>query len=256
MTVLRLGIIFSSMYWKTMKRAGTTIISAIVPMSMPPTVDGVRYPVKEGYFTCCKPGQHQKMNIPYRCYFFNISTKDPELRKALDRLPDYAYHSDMSRIITLCEQMCENKDRHSLPGRMLTESYVCAVLSTLLGRSYTGSEISDYRARRHSRALLQANEYLREHLEENVDLEKLAKNCGLHPTYFHKLFTAAFQKTPAQQLMWYRVLEAQHLLISDNLPIGEIAARCGFSTPNYFCYKFKQLTRESPSQYRKLRRKE
>ena len=219
------------------------------------TINGVPYPVKSGYFTCCKPGQHRKMTLPYRCYFFNITTQNPELQTALNALPVYASHPEMERIIDICRQMRKIKDHHSLHARMVTQSHICAILSILFSHSYAVPVTSDYKVRRHNDALLRANAYLREHLQEDVDLRQLAKDSGLHPTYFHKLFTAAFQKTPAQQLMWYRVLEAQHLLITDDLPIGEVAARCGFSTPNYFCYKFKELTGQSPSRYRKLRRK-
>ena len=219
------------------------------------TVDGISHPVKPGYFTCCKPGQHRKMTLPYSCYFFNITTQNEELKAALDNLPVYSFHPEMARILELCRGLTANKDRHSLQSRMLSESYICAILSILIGHSYAVPVASDPKVRRHNTALLQANEYLREHLQEDVDLTQLARDSGLHPTYFHKLFTAAFQRTPSQQLMWYRILEAQHLLITDNLPIGEIAARCGFSTPNYFCYKFKELTGETPSRYRNHRRK-
>lgn len=219
------------------------------------TVDSVFCPVRTGFFTCCKPGNLRKMTLPYRCYYFNLTTKNPELKAALDSLPNYSYHPKMDDILDICRKMSTNSDRRTLHGRMLTEGYICMILSILFSYSYAVPTSADHKVRRHNEALLKANNYLREHLQENVDLTQLARDSGLHPTYFHKLFTAAFQKTPAQQLMWYRIMEAQHLLITDDLPVGEIAARCGFSTPNYFCYKFKELTKESPSQYRKSRRK-
>ena len=55
--------------------------------------------------------------------------------------------------------------------------------------------------------------------------------------------------------MSHRLQAALSLLVSEDLPIGEISARCGFSTQNYFCYKFREKIGKSPSQYRKSSRK-
>lgn len=215
------------------------------------TIDGVHFPAKRGFFTCCKPGQHRKMVLPYKCLFFNITTQDPQLREALDKLPGYAPMGDTEKLLSVCTAMVTESRRNTLHGKLLAEGCVCTVLSMLFRNQYTITDVSDHNVYRHQQALLAANDYLREHLLENVDLNKLAHDSGLHPTYFHKLFTAAFRKTPAQQLMLYRVRAAIRLLMEDELSISEISDRCGFSTPNYFCYKFRELTGRSPSQYRK-----
>ena len=93
------------------------------------------------------------------------------------------------------------------------------------------------------------------HPEEDVDLQKLADDSHLHPTYFHKLFTAAFGRTPAEYLMWYRVLLTREYLRDDNCSISEVAAKCGFSSPSYFSQKFRLYSSCSPSKYRKAIRK-
>lgn len=215
------------------------------------TIDGVHFPAKRGFFTCCKPGQHRKMVLPYKCLFFNITTQDPQLREALDKLPGYAPMGDTEKLLSVCTAMVTESRRNTLHEKLLAEGCVCTVLSMLFRNQYTITDVSDHNVYRHQQALLAANDYLREHLLENVDLNKLAHDSGLHPTYFHKLFTAAFRKTPAQQLMLHRVRAAIRLLMEDELSISEISDRCGFSTPNYFCYKFRELTGRSPSQYRK-----
>lgn len=218
------------------------------------TIEGVHFPAKKGFFTCCKPGQHRKMILPYMCLFFNITTQDPQLREALDKLPGYAPMSDASQILSLCRTIAAESHRDALHGKLLVEGCICTVLSILLRGSYAITDVSDRKVYRHQAVLLAANDYLREHLQETVDLKKLAHDSGLHPTYFHKLFTAAFRKTPAQQLMQFRIHEAVRLLIDDELSIGEISNRCGFSTPNYFCYKFREATGRSPRQFRDANR--
>lgn len=41
------------------------------------------YPVKQGFFSCSKPGQIRKMKRPYRCYYLNLIPHNEALKKAL-----------------------------------------------------------------------------------------------------------------------------------------------------------------------------
>ena len=141
---------------------------------------------------------------------------------------------------------------HTISSKMEVYSNVCAILSLLL-RTYPDASPASPVAnvRRHEKALMEADEYLRTHLSENVDLEKLARDSGLHPTYFHKLYTAAFGgHTPAENLMRYRIRAAWGRLRDDDMPIAEIARMYGFSSQSYFCRVFKKYTSQTPSQYR------
>ena len=218
------------------------------------TIDGVHYPARRGFFSCCKPGQRRKMVVPHKCYFFNIATRDPELQAALDNLPNYSPMEQSEQILALCNTMYTERQRDALYGKLLIESCACAIMSILFRGTYSFADVADHKVYRHQAALLAANDYLREHLQEKVDLAKLARDSGLHPTYFHKLFTAAFGKTPSEQLMIHRLQTALSILVSEDLPISEVSARCGFSTPNYFCHKFRDQIGMTPNQYRKSSR--
>ena len=218
------------------------------------TIDDVLYPARNHYFTCCKPGHMRRLTLPYRCYFFNINTENPDLKKALDGLPLYAYCPDSDEILEICKKMVVIRDHNTLHGRLQLESCICRILSILLKQQYAVPDYKEANVRKHQDILLKADCYLREHLQEPVNLEDLAKGSGLHPTYFHKLFTAAFKRTPTEQLMWYRITTAMQMLTQDDRPLSEIADIRGFSSQNYFSYKFKEQVGSSPSQYRKERR--
>lgn len=220
------------------------------------TINGTRYPVKAGGFTCCKPGQMRKLNIPYTCYFFNIFTKDPQIIQILDNLPEYGLLSEVHRkdIMEYCKKMQSVLNPTSPEGEIQIIGYVCIILGILSQQPHLLPGITSHSSLMHQKALLEADNYLREHLNEDVDLEKLAKIANLHPTYFHKLYTAAFNSTPTQQLYYYRIIAAQQLLSDDNITLSEIAEECGFSSQSFFSSKFKEATGYTPSQFRKQRR--
>lgn len=211
--------------------------------------DGVFYQARRGGCTLVKPGQVQSVVRPYRGYFLNIVTQDPELCDLLDHLPASFVLWNMNEVVKLFHQMIATEDQESLVSRMLLQGYACRILA-LLYQYRRNPKSADSGVYQHRKTLLMADRYIRDHLSEELTLASLAKLCNLDPTYFHKLYTAAFGKTPAQRILGFRIAAAKTGLIEGNVSLGELACRCGFSSQTYFCYKFKQVTGMTPLQYR------
>lgn len=96
--------------------------------------------------------------------------------------------------------------------------------------------------------------YLQSHFHQKITLEELAEHVHLHPNYLCSLFREQTGKTIFDQLNWERIHEASKLLRSTDLPISQIAIRCGFQDPNFFARKFRQYLGSSPTAYRKKNR--
>lgn len=219
-------------------------------------IDGKQYPARKDYFTCAKPGQARHMVLPYRCYYLNINTRDPQLKEALDNLPAYAHNPDIPQIIELFKKSFRRDRASDVASRLELHGYVSCILSLMLRKYPDATPVAPVTTvRRHEKALIAADNYLQSHLDEDVDLAKLAQGSNLHPTYFHKLFTAAYGYTPKEMHMRYRIRAAWGRLRDDNIPISEIARMYGFSSHAFFCRKFKELTHQTPSQYRQGLRK-
>lgn len=212
--------------------------------------DGKFRPARKGEYNLYRPGQRQQLVPPYKCYFMNIITRDPELCDFLDRLPDNGMVWDMEGVVALLRDMMATQNKNSIEGRLWIESCACRVLSLLASQRLT-REPEDRVAFLHRDELMAADRYIREHLSEELLLEQLAEMSNLDPTYFHKLYTRAYGKTPAQRTLGYRIAAAKVALAEGELSVGEIAARCGFSSASYFSSKFKEVTGKTPLQHRK-----
>lgn len=212
-------------------------------------VDGEFRGVRKGYYSLCRPGQRQILVPPYRCFFLNILTQDEDLRDFFDHLPDGAEVLDMEAVVTLIREMMATPERHSLAGRLRLESCVGRIIALLADQRLTGDP-GDRGTLLHRKMLLTVDRYMREHLEEDLSLKRLAQISNLDPTYFHKLYTAAYGKTPARRLLEYRIAGAKLALIEGELSLSEVASHCGFASQAYFCSKFKQVTGKTPSEYR------
>ena len=219
------------------------------------TVDGEFYSCQKDTFCICKPGQTRQLTMPLQCFYLYLSTEDDQLKQALSALPTVALHPQMEEIITICKRITRSVvERHTPDTRMEMCACIYNILTMLLRQHNPISSTINGNPRRHQQVLLDADRYLRSHICEDIDLNKLALDSNLSPTYFHKLFTAAFGMTPAQQLERYRHLAAKEYLRDDDCPLAEVAHKCGYSSQSYFCYKFKQAAGMTPSTYRYNRR--
>lgn len=212
-------------------------------------LDGVLYPAAKGGCTLFKPGQKQTTVMPYKCYFMNIITQDPELLHFLEHLPTYFTVWNMDEIVEQLHSMVAVESRDTLAGRMELHSCGCRILGALEQYGYTAKTMNR-NVLRHQQVLLMADKYICEHLTEDLSLKQLAKLCNLDATYFHKLYTAAFGRTPAQRVLSQRIVAAKREMVLGNSSLEEIAEHCGFSSQTYFCYQFKKVTGHTPRDYR------
>lgn len=212
-------------------------------------IDGIFYQTCRGGCILAKPGQVESVIKPYRGYYLNIVTQDPELCDMLDHLPNFFTLWNMGELVKLIHQMIATEDKAGLVGRMQLQSLVCRILA-LLYQYRNSPQNTDSNVLQHQKTLLMADKYIRDHLSEELSLGMLAKLCNLDPTYFHKLYTSAFGRTPAQRILGFRIAAAKTGLIESKVSLGELASKCGFSSQTYFCYKFKQVTGMTPMQYR------
>jgi AraC family transcriptional activator FtrA len=90
-----------------------------------------------------------------------------------------------------------------------------------------------------------------ERLGEPLDVAALARHAGVSPRTFARRFRAEAGTTPLQWLLGRRVLAARRLLESSDLPVEDIAWRCGFGTAASLRDHFRRATATTPTAYRR-----
>jgi AraC family transcriptional regulator len=94
-------------------------------------------------------------------------------------------------------------------------------------------------------------EYIEEHLNDPLPLEKLAKVSTYSAYHFQRTFKAITGETPAGYIKRHRLENAAHFLIYEQqIPITQIAFMCGFSSLSYFTYSFNEYFKTSPKKWR------
>lgn len=93
--------------------------------------------------------------------------------------------------------------------------------------------------------------FIENHYGEDISLSDIIKASESNHTTLGKLFGEELNMTPMKYLWYYRILIAKKHLSFTDIPLKEIAFRCGFKTVSHFSRVFKEHTGKSPLMYRK-----
>lgn len=86
------------------------------------------------------------------------------------------------------------------------------------------------------------------------DLDRLAREQGLSPTHFRRLWQRQVGVPPQRHLVQLRLRHACRALVRDERPVAAVAAEAGFADPLHFSRRFRAFTGLSPQAYRRRQR--
>jgi transcriptional regulator GlxA family with amidase domain len=101
-----------------------------------------------------------------------------------------------------------------------------------------------------STPIREVQEWLPEHLRDDVSVEALARRAAMSPRNFARAFLAQIGTTPAKYIERLRVEAARGLLESTPLMVKEIAREVGFGTLETLHRTFKRTFGVTPIEYR------
>ena len=110
-----------------------------------------------------------------------------------------------------------------------------------------GAELSTARLRR-------CIDYMHAHLDDDLSLVRLAKVSDLSPSQFARAFRVATGEPPHRYVIRLRIERSCELLEHTQMPIIEIALRCGFEQPTHFATTFRKALGFTPRAWRVARR--
>ena len=94
--------------------------------------------------------------------------------------------------------------------------------------------------------------YIENNYREAVTLEAISKAAALSHSSLTQLFKNELEMTPVEYVWYHRIVVAKKFLAFTDLPIKDIASRCGFKTTQHFSRKFEEGIGCNPTTYRTL----
>lgn len=98
-------------------------------------------------------------------------------------------------------------------------------------------------------------DWIRDHLDQPLDVACLAERAGMSPRHFHRRFTEALGETPARFIETLRLDHARQLLAAKT-PLKAIAEQTGYANQGQFSKAFVRRFGVSPGLFREMHRGE
>jgi transcriptional regulator GlxA family with amidase domain len=101
-----------------------------------------------------------------------------------------------------------------------------------------------------ARPLRRAIALMQDHVEPTLSIDALAGRLGLSTRRLERLFGGAFGMPPKRYYDLIRLHRARKLLVETDLPVTEVALRCGYLSPTQFSACFRKRFGLSPRRQR------
>lgn len=169
------------------------------------------------------------------------------------------YTAQDLQVLAAGSRLDDQLELHLYPGRLpgwcLTHKLALRnAAGEVIGMAGVSCDLQAAQASHPSYQKLAAvDDYIRQHHARPISLAELTALAGLSVAQLERLCKRIFQLTPRQMIHKARLGSASQLLQGE-LPITEIALRCGYTDHSAFSRQFKALTGLSPSQYRDAHR--
>jgi AraC-like DNA-binding protein len=95
--------------------------------------------------------------------------------------------------------------------------------------------------------------HIDEHLSQTIQCDDLARLVRLSLSHFMRAFRESFGCPPHTYLMKRRMERAQGLMLTTDIPLGQIALDCGLADQSHLSRLFQKFVGESPAAWRRAR---
>lgn len=93
------------------------------------------------------------------------------------------------------------------------------------------------------------SKYIKDNYSQNLTLESISRTFSLSTAHLSRRFKVVCGIGINEYITYVRLLNAEHLLKETDLPITEIAGKCGFNDSNYFSTVFKKAKGTTPLKF-------
>lgn len=153
----------------------------------------------------------------------------------------------ISSICVPCEQIGYNAA--AMLDRMIETGVTIGDWERLPPTGITTRQSSDMLAHTDERVVASLR-FIREHIGRPIQVPDVAAAVGLQRRALEKRFKAALNSTPLDEIRRARVEHAIRLTRETQLPLANVAERCGFTSASRMSKVIRELTGRPPSDYR------
>ena len=211
-------------------------------------INGERHEFKKGCILLATPGDKRQSFLHFKALFVHFGVSDRAVTDIIASIPRFSAEYSFEKYFALFSAVCGVDEVSDGCSDILAQARLVDVICNLkrdaineIRQGNVGFDRPDIR---------KAVEYINTHFFESLSVDTLARICNLSTSHFYKIFTQITDSSPNDFIVKTRLSAAEKLLNTTDLPIVEVATRCGFNSQSYFSFCFKAKFGITPKEYR------
>ena len=139
-----------------------------------------------------------------------------------------------------------------VPGKSSRVAALTKLFAAHLVEKYTSSPIRTpiYRGGLPIHQLRKVEDYIAEHLAEEISVEQMAELVELSPSHFAHVFKETAGMTPLQFITRQRITRAQQLIRETSRSLIDVGLEVGYTSPSHFAQVFRRVVGVTPTEFR------
>ena len=158
-----------------------------------------------------------------------------EAFRKIDQTTDFP---EMSRLLS----ELQNYRGDGMAAKLFYESKVAEALSLVVEYQKKGPPVSSKLSAQDLERIQTVAAYLSDHYAAKIPMERLTQIACMGTTKLKSSFKKVYDCTITEYIQQRRMSQAEYLLTSTDLPIGQIAQTVGYSTSSRFAELFRKST--------------
>jgi AraC family transcriptional regulator len=139
-----------------------------------------------------------------------------------------------------------------VPGKSPRIAALTALFATHLVEAYTSppAKAPVYRGGLPIHQIRKVEDYVAEHLAEEISIDALANSVELSPSHFSHVFKESTGMTPLTFVTRQRITRAQQLIRETSRSLIDVGIEVGYTSPSHFAQVFRRVVGVTPTAFR------
>jgi AraC family transcriptional regulator len=168
--------------------------------------------------------------------------------ESIDVLDFFGRDEALAHLCFACAEMLAER----VPAKSERVAHLTKLIASCLAEKYTtaGAEKADFRGGLPVRQLRKVEDYVHEHLPDDISLDSLAELAELSPFQFSRVFKQTTGMSPLQFVTRERITRAQQLIRETKRSLIEIGLDVGYKNPSHFAQVNRRVAGVTPTEFR------
>jgi AraC family transcriptional regulator len=192
--------------------------------------------------------ENVQIHVAVDVFVAAVEAAHPGKAESIDVIDFFGRDEALVHLCFACAEMLTER----VPAKSDRVAHLTKLIASCLAEKYTSAaaEKADFRGGLPVRQLRKVEDYVHEHMADDISLESLAELAELSPFHFSRVFKQTTGMSPLQFVTRERITRAQQLIRETRRSLIEIGLDVGYKNPSHFAQVFRRVAGVTPSTFR------